>query len=303
MRLMDWGAIASILAERSAYPIVLLDKSGRIRMFNHAMEAILGWTRFEVEGQLWAQICVPPDRHDEAQRWIADGLRGALHSYEALAKTSSGARVLFRFELALVGRGPAQGLLLTATESTPLQSVTGPLDCQDLDYEVSLAGDQLGVVTRVHGSSGPIPLHQAQARCYAIIHGRDIPCDPCPLLRIDDEPWPRIAVKHRPCVSGVKIFEIKTAEKIDDTCARVRLRVLPEQTLDAIHAAKVDELAELAELSPREREVLSYLLLGRNVEDISQLIGIATRTVKYHQANVLQKLGAESRADLLRLLF
>lgn len=303
MPLMDWGAIASILAERDAHPIVLLDKSGRIRLFNRTMEQALGWTRFQVEGQLWSRACVPAEHHDETQRWITDALRGAVHSYESVAVTHAGARMMFVFELALVGRGPSQGLLMTATEVTPVKSTAGSLECQDLDYEVALAEDQLGLVLRLQGSAGPIPLQHGAARCYALIHGREGPCEPCPLVGTEAAPWPRIAVKHRPGTSGSKIFEIKTAEKIDSARARVRLRVLPEQALDAIHAAKVNELANLAALSPREREVLSYLLLGRNVDDISQLIGIASRTVKYHQANVLQKLGAESRADLLRLLF
>jgi len=99
------------------------------------------------------------------------------------------------------------------------------------------------------------------------------------------------------------MFEIKTADKLGDEQVRVRLRLLPDQAVDAIQAAKVDQLSAGADLSPREREILSYLLLGRNVDDIAQVVGIAVRTVKYHQANVLAKLGAESRADLMRLLF
>jgi len=302
MGLMDWGAIASILAERNDHPIALLDKTGRVRLFNRGMEHVLGWTRFQVDGQPWARICAAPEAHDDAERWIAEALRGALRHYETVAITSSGTRVALRLEFSLVGRGAAQGLLVTVIESTPVQTVVGPLESQDLDYEVSLAADKLGVITRVNACNGPVPLHDHQTHCYSLIHGREGPCEECPVLRLDDAPWPRVSVQHR-LAGAAKIFEIKTAEKLDAARARIRLRLLPENTLDAIHAAKVDELAERADLSPREREVLSYLLLGRVVEDIAQLIGIASRTVKYHQANVLQKLGAESRADLLRLLF
>jgi DNA-binding NarL/FixJ family response regulator len=56
-----------------------------------------------------------------------------------------------------------------------------------------------------------------------------------------------------------------------------------------------------AGLTSREREVLELLLLGRTHEDIALVLGISERTSKFHQANLLAKLGAESRLDLMRL--
>jgi DNA-binding NarL/FixJ family response regulator len=41
---------------------------------------------------------------------------------------------------------------------------------------------------------------------------------------------------------------------------------------------------------------------GTSMEDIASELAISPRTVKFHQANVLQKLGADSRSDLLRLV-
>ena len=61
------------------------------------------------------------------------------------------------------------------------------------------------------------------------------------------------------------------------------------------------ERVEAAGLTAREREVLELLLLGRTHEDIAVVLGISERTSKFHQANLLEKLGAESRMDLLRL--
>ncbi|MFO0556430.1 MAG: LuxR C-terminal-related transcriptional regulator [Polyangiales bacterium] len=63
-----------------------------------------------------------------------------------------------------------------------------------------------------------------------------------------------------------------------------------------------DQLAADACLSLREREVLDLLLLGRSLNDIALVLGISPRTAKFHQANVLAKLGADSRFDLMRLL-
>lgn len=61
------------------------------------------------------------------------------------------------------------------------------------------------------------------------------------------------------------------------------------------------ELVDAAQLTEREREVLELLLLGRTHVDISEHLGITVRTSKFHQTNLLTKLGAESRFDLLRL--
>ncbi len=64
---------------------------------------------------------------------------------------------------------------------------------------------------------------------------------------------------------------------------------------------KREEVIEAARLTEREREVLDLLLLGRTHEDIALVLGISERTTRFHQANLLAKLGAESRMDLLRL--
>jgi DNA-binding response OmpR family regulator len=85
---------------------------------------------------------------------------------------------------------------------------------------------------------------------------------------------------------------------------RVRERYLELRGSPVAVAAQRDRRAELvasARLTEREREVLDLLLLGRNHQDIAAVLGISERTSKFHQANLLLKLGAESRLDLMRL--
>lgn len=71
---------------------------------------------------------------------------------------------------------------------------------------------------------------------------------------------------------------------------------------EQILRARLLRLANDAGLSVREREVLDLLLLGRSAADIGLALNITARTAKFHQANVLAKLGADSRHDLMRLL-
>lgn len=49
--------------------------------------------------------------------------------------------------------------------------------------------------------------------------------------------------------------------------------------------------------------MLAWLLLGRSLDEIAVSLGISARTVKFHQQNILNKLGADSRVDLIRLVF
>lgn len=64
----------------------------------------------------------------------------------------------------------------------------------------------------------------------------------------------------------------------------------------------IDRLGAQKSLTRREREVFFWLLLGHRYEDIASVLGIRQRTAKFHAANLLEKLGLESRYDLARLL-
>lgn len=54
-------------------------------------------------------------------------------------------------------------------------------------------------------------------------------------------------------------------------------------------------------LSPREREVLGGLLAGLPNKSIAYDLGISPRTVEIHRARVMDKMGARSLSELIRL--
>lgn len=62
--------------------------------------------------------------------------------------------------------------------------------------------------------------------------------------------------------------------------------------------SRAEELAEARGLSPREREVLGYLLLGHSAPAIAERMGISLNTVKTHAARVYRKLGVHTREEL-----
>lgn len=52
-------------------------------------------------------------------------------------------------------------------------------------------------------------------------------------------------------------------------------------------------------LSRREQQVLAEVLAGKTNREIADLIGLSVRTVEFHRANVMEKLGANGVSDLL----
>ncbi len=52
-------------------------------------------------------------------------------------------------------------------------------------------------------------------------------------------------------------------------------------------------------LSRREQEVLGYVLTGRTSREISDIISLSPRTVEFHRANIIAKLGASNMAELV----
>ena len=54
-------------------------------------------------------------------------------------------------------------------------------------------------------------------------------------------------------------------------------------------------------LTSREREVMSYVVAGMLNKQIAAQLDVAEKTVKFHRANVMQKMQAESLAALVRM--
>ena len=87
-----------------------------------------------------------------------------------------------------------------------------------------------------------------------------------------------------------------------------------QDLLDAVRAGiQLDrqgrkERAELAELrdglrqlTPREREVMSLVVAGLLNKQIALRLGTSEKTIKIHRSHVMQKMRADSLADLVRM--
>jgi FixJ family two-component response regulator len=100
--------------------------------------------------------------------------------------------------------------------------------------------------------------------------------------------------------NGAEDFLVKTAEK--------------EEILDAIERALARDILErdqrrhqrglrqrFAQLTSRQSQVLTHVLLGELNKQIAAELGIDERSVKRHRANMMKKLQVKSVAELARL--
>lgn len=56
-------------------------------------------------------------------------------------------------------------------------------------------------------------------------------------------------------------------------------------------------------LTPSERLTLSQIVRGASSKEAAQALGVSPRTVEFHRANIMRKLGARNIADLVRRVF
>ena len=55
-------------------------------------------------------------------------------------------------------------------------------------------------------------------------------------------------------------------------------------------------------LSSKEKEVINWLKQGKSSWDMSVILGISERTVKFHVSNIMRKLDASSRTHAVAIV-
>jgi FixJ family two-component response regulator len=64
---------------------------------------------------------------------------------------------------------------------------------------------------------------------------------------------------------------------------------------------RADVLSRLSVLTRREREIVDLLVDGKANKEIAAELGLSTRTVEGHRAHIMDKVGATSFAELVRM--
>jgi two-component system response regulator FixJ len=89
----------------------------------------------------------------------------------------------------------------------------------------------------------------------------------------------------------------------DDTAllGAIRTALQAGQATTSEGSARKEAEARLADLSPRERDVLEGLVAGKINKVIAHDLSISPRTVEVYRANLMAKTGARSMSELMRI--
>ncbi|MFO1313973.1 MAG: response regulator [Burkholderiales bacterium] len=100
--------------------------------------------------------------------------------------------------------------------------------------------------------------------------------------------------------AGAIDFLVKPVKR-DELLRAVRASLAVARAQAAALRADEEARGRLERLTPREREVFAHVIAGRLNKVIADRLGTAEHTVKVHRGRVMDKLGAASVADLVRL--
>lgn len=105
-------------------------------------------------------------------------------------------------------------------------------------------------------------------------------------------------------VKAMKVGAVDFIEKpFDDEelLQSIRNALRHEERQRDLRARRAEIAARLAELTPREHEVMTMVTDGKSNREIAAALGVSAKTVEVHRARVMDKMRADSLAQLVRM--
>jgi FixJ family two-component response regulator len=88
----------------------------------------------------------------------------------------------------------------------------------------------------------------------------------------------------------------------DEELLKAIREALNRESAERATRAEADSIrTRLAALTPREKEVLEHVVSGKLNKQVADVLGTVEKTIKVHRARVMEKMGVESLAELVRL--
>jgi len=122
-----------------------------------------------------------------------------------------------------------------------------------------------------------------------------------------DAPCPVIIITARASVdTAVKSMKLGAVDFLEkpfssDALTNMVLQTLKNCPSGSAIAERQAVRGRIAQLSPRERELLDAIVRGNSTKMIANRLNISARTVDHHRANLMDKMRASNVADLVRM--
>lgn len=88
----------------------------------------------------------------------------------------------------------------------------------------------------------------------------------------------------------------------DELWEAIRDALATDRAALAIERSRTDARSRLGSLTAKEREVLTLMTAGDANKVVASKLGVSVRTVELHRHSVFQKMGADSLAELVRMI-
>jgi len=194
----------------------------------------------------------------------------------------------------------------------PVETVVVVDDDEAVRASLQLLMKSVGLAVETHGSAAEFlaAYHQAQPGCLVLdvrmpgISGLELQEQ----LNLQGAILPVIFVTgHGDVPMAVTTMKKGAMDFIEKPFKEDDLVSLVERMLDQArssfsqHQEQASRDALLSRLTTREAQVLERIVAGRLNKQIADDLGISIKTVEAHRANIMEKLNANTVADLLKI--
>jgi DNA-binding CsgD family transcriptional regulator len=300
---LEWKFLARSLLDLCGSAAALLDGHGRIRAANRALEELTEASPGALIDRRLDDLGGSEAAAATTRTTIAAALEGATAPFEIDLTTTSSRSLLLQVKPQLVGLPGRPALLLKVVGWRVAPKGGLPRYVGGDHYELSSRFEDFGVLLNVwsaagRGSRGDL----LGERCHRALHELEAPCAGCPAFLQQPPPVAGLAMVVIPRSTTQLRLDVVQVRVLSPTSIAVSVWQVGEALLSQLINGKLRAMAERRGLSARECTVLEFLVLGRSNDEIATHLGVSERTVKYYKRSVLQKLGAESKYDLMRLI-
>ena len=102
------------------------------------------------------------------------------------------------------------------------------------------------------------------------------------------------------CVAGAKDFLTKPVSS-DQLLQTVERAIEHHEATRGPMRELVKARADIAKLTPRERQVFELIIRGQTNKHVARALGSTPRTIKAHRQRVMEKMQVQSLAELVSL--